>query len=57
MAKSNFIEANFENGTVRINMDNDQQSVAATFLYNLTLPFIESYWMTLTYFMSAGNRN
>jgi hypothetical protein len=47
------LRADFENEKFSFDLDDDTQSVAALFYYNMILPFIESYWMTLTYFLSA----
>lgn len=56
MVKRRFIEANFKTGILKINSDDNQQSIAATFLCNLVLPFIESYWMTLAFFIAGGTK-
>lgn len=54
MAKRKVINVTSEK--VWIDIQNDEQTIAATFHANLVLPFIESYWMTLAYFAASENR-
>ena len=37
-------------GMVKVDIQNEKQSLGQSFLYNLILPFVETYWITLAYF-------
>jgi ssDNA-specific exonuclease RecJ len=37
-------------GIVKVDTQNEKQSLGQSFLYNLVLPFVETYWITLAYF-------
>ena len=43
-------------GMVKVDTQNEKQSLGQSFLYNLILPFVETYWITLAYFAVQQNR-
>ena len=43
-------------GMIKVDTKNEKQSLGQSFLYNLILPFVETYWITLAYFAVQQNR-
>lgn len=56
MSKRGFL--NFSESTQSISVDSKTEGIqfSQSFLYHLLLPYIECYWMTLTYFLIPENR-
>ena len=54
MESRNFLKVT--EGMVKVDSQNDKQSLGQSFLYNLILPFVETYWITLAYFSVKQNR-
>jgi len=40
-----------------MNLSDSKQQYGHSFLCHMLLPYIESYWLTLIYFISLENRN
>ena len=51
MAQRGHLNLNTEAGVVSINRDDSMQAYTQTYLCHLILPYIESYWITLVYFI------
>ena len=51
MAQRGHLNLNIEAGLASINPEDSNQAYAQTYLSNLLLPYIESYWITLVYFI------
>ena len=43
-------------GMIKVDTKNEKQSLGQSFLYNLILPFVETYWITIAYFAVQQNR-
>lgn len=54
MASRDFLKVS--EGIVKVDNENEKQSLGQSFLYNLVLPFVETYWITLAYFAVQQNR-
>jgi glycerol-3-phosphate O-acyltransferase len=50
MAERKFLNVDLANNSININLKDDGQSTALSFLFHMLLPYIESYWITLTFF-------
>jgi hypothetical protein len=54
MASRDFLKVS--EGIVTVDAKDDKQSLGQSFLYNLILPFVETYWITIAYFAVQQNR-
>jgi hypothetical protein len=54
MAKRKFLKV--AGDIINVDLNEESQQVGQSFLYNLLLPFIETYWITIAYFAVQQNR-
>jgi hypothetical protein len=54
MGKRKFLKVAGDN--INVDLKEESQQVGQSFLYNLLLPFIETYWVTIAYFAVQQNR-
>ena len=54
MAKRKFLKV--ADDKINVDLKEESQQVGQSFLYNLLLPFIETYWITIVYFAVQQNR-
>lgn len=54
MAKRKFLKV--AGDKINVDLKEESQQVGQSFLYNLLLPFIETYWITIAYFAVQQNR-
>ena len=57
MNQRGFLDYNEETQSVSLDSKNESQSYSQSFLYHLLLPLVESYWITLTFFVSQQQTN
>ena len=48
MHKRGFLELDLDKSIVKVNQEDPTQVNAQAFLYHLILPYVESYWITIT---------
>lgn len=53
MSKRGFLSLDHPSNQIKLNIKDSNHQLSQSFLYHLLLPFVESYWMTLTYFTSV----
>lgn len=56
METRGLLQYNHQQASLKMDLQNSEQQYGQAFLCNLLLPFIESYWLTLTYFISLENK-
>ena len=54
MSQRKFLK--LEGDKIIVDMKEEAQQLGQSFLYNLLLPFIETYWITIAYFAVEQNR-
>jgi hypothetical protein len=57
LSQRGFLIFNESTQQVTINTKDDISNYSQSFLYHLLLPLVESYWLTLVYFISYDNRH
>ncbi|CDW80559.1 male sterility protein [Stylonychia lemnae] len=56
MESRGFFQYDKLNQTLKVDINNDQQQYGHAYLCHLLLPYIESYWLTLVYFLTVDNK-